>query len=288
MVDPVVARKTWRTLEPVHGVVYFAPEPAEEYERAGLAPGRMGYFASRAAPMGTPPAETVIATFFNFNPALVRDVIPAAWALADPARIVEARMTGIDRTLRRILGDAVASPDVAAAAELARAAAETACERLDGRPLFAGHAALPWPDDAHLVLWHAQTLLREFRGDGHIAALADARASRGSRRSSPTPRTVTSRPRCCGRPGRGRPTTGSPQSRGSGAAALVDADGAFTEEGRALRQSVEDLTDTLAAPAYTGLGDDGCAELRRLVRDISKQIVAAGDFGVAAFRAAAE
>ena len=75
VVDPVVARKTWRTLEPVHGVVYFAPEPAEEYERAGLAPGRMGYFASRAAPMGTPPAETVIATFFNFNPAVIREVV---------------------------------------------------------------------------------------------------------------------------------------------------------------------------------------------------------------------
>ena len=44
----------------------------------------------------------------------------------------------------------------------------------------------------------------------------------------------------------------------------------------------------LAAPACARLGDDGCAELRRLVRDTSKQIVAAGDFGVAALRAAAE
>jgi hypothetical protein len=287
VVDPVVARKTWRTLEPVHGVVYFAPEPAEEYERAGLAPGRMGYFASRAAPMGTPPAETVIAAFFNFNPALVRDVIPAAWALADPARIVEARLTGIDRTLRRILGDAVASPGVAAAAELARAAAETACEQLDGRPLFAGHAALPWPDDAHLVLWHAQTLLREFRGDGHIAALVthgfsgiEALVTHAA--NGDVPADVLRATRAWSADDWVAAVEGL-RSRG-----LVDAEGAFTDAGRTLRQSVEDLTDTLAAPAYMGLGDDGCAELRRLVRDISKQIVAAGDFGVAALRAAAE
>jgi hypothetical protein len=287
VVEPVVARKTWRTLEPVHGVVYFAPEPAEEYERAGLAPGRMGYFASRAAPMGTPPAETVIAAFFNFNPALVRDVIPAAWALADPARIIEARMTGIDRTLRRILGDAVASPDVAAAAELARAAAETACERLEGRPLFAGHAALSWPHDPHLVLWHAQTLLREFRGDGHVAALVthdlsgiEALVTHAA--NGDVPADVLRATRAWSADDWAAAVDGL-RSRD-----VVDAEGALTEAGRALRQSIEDLTDRLAAPAYARLGDDGCAELRRLVRDTSKQIVAAGDFGVAALRAAAE
>ena len=36
---------------------------------------------------------------------------------------------------------------------------------------LAGHASLPWPDDPLLQLWHAQTLLREFRGDIHIAAM---------------------------------------------------------------------------------------------------------------------
>jgi hypothetical protein len=287
VVEPVVARKTWRTLEPVHGVVYFAPEPAEEYERAGLAPGRMGYFASRAAPMGTPPAETVIAAFFNFNPTLVRGVIPAAWTLADPARITEARFTGIDRTLRRILGDSVASPDLARAAGLARVAAETACERPEGRPLFAGHAALAWPDDPHLVLWHAQTLLREFRGDGHVAALVthelsgiEALVTHAA--NGDLPAEVLRATRAWPADDWAAAVDGL---RGRG---IVDADGAFTDAGRALRQTIEDLTDTLAAPAYASLGDDGCAELRELVRDISKQIVAAGDFGVAALRAAAE
>ena len=57
-------------------------------------------------------------------------------------------------------------------AELVRAAA-AACAP-EGRPLYAGNADLGWPDAPHLVMWHALTLLREHRGDGHIAALAVA------------------------------------------------------------------------------------------------------------------
>src|SRR5438067_1460069 len=67
--DPVVARKMWRTLEPVHGIVYFAPDAGARYRAIGL-PEHMHYFAPRAAAMGPVPAEVVIATFFNFHPAL--------------------------------------------------------------------------------------------------------------------------------------------------------------------------------------------------------------------------
>ena len=121
--------------------------------------------------MGAVGADTVIATFFNFNPALVRDAIPEAWDMASPAAVLEARVAAADAALRRMLGDAVGSPEMQRAAGLARRAAEQAAIRYEGRPLFAAHAGLPWPEAPHLVLWHAQTLLREFRGDGHIAAL---------------------------------------------------------------------------------------------------------------------
>ena len=57
------------------------------------------------------------------------------------------------------------------AAELARAAAEEASRRIEGRPLAAAHADVAWPAEPHLVLWHAQSILREYRGDGHIALL---------------------------------------------------------------------------------------------------------------------
>src|SRR5205823_1610417 len=71
---------------------------------------------------------------------------------------------------RRLLGDEVVeSKDVARAAELVRTATE-GCTT-PGRPLYAGHATLPWPAEPHLVLWHAISLIREFRGDGHIACL---------------------------------------------------------------------------------------------------------------------
>src|SRR4051812_38467358 len=146
MIDPVVARKTWRTLEPIHGFVYFSPDAEPAYVAAGLKPGRMGYFASRSAPMGAVAAEVVIATFFNFHHGLVRSVIPEAWALSTPAAVLDARLQIADIGLRRMLGDGIASAELAEAATLARTAAEVACERPEGRPLFAGHVSLQWPD----------------------------------------------------------------------------------------------------------------------------------------------
>src|SRR6266545_3213736 len=108
MLAPVVARKTWRTLEPIHGMIYFAPEGRERYASIGLEGGRMGYFASRAAALGPVPAEAVIASFYNFNPALVRHSIPAAWALAPPERVLDARFEAADLALRRAFGEAMA------------------------------------------------------------------------------------------------------------------------------------------------------------------------------------
>ena len=169
--DPVIARKTFRTLEPLHGFVYFSPDAEPEYVAVGLKPGRMGYFASRSAPMGAVAAEVVIATFFNFHPALVRRSIPAAWELASPAAILAARVRGADAGLRALLGPRLDEPGVAEVAELARRAAD-AC-RPEGRPLAAGHLALEWPTEPHLVLWHAISILREYRGDGHAVALTD-------------------------------------------------------------------------------------------------------------------
>src|SRR5437588_5612316 len=118
-VDPVVARKTWRTLEPLHGLIYFAPEAADRYAALGIE-GRAGYFASRAAAMGPVSAEVVIATFFNFNPELVRAAIPDAWQATTSDKILSARLEVADAALRRILGSAVGEPEMARAAALAR------------------------------------------------------------------------------------------------------------------------------------------------------------------------
>ncbi len=270
-----MARKMWRTLEPYHGLVYFAPEADQEYAALGIV-GRDGYFASRAAALGAVPAEVVTACFFNFSPVLVRHAIPRSWQAATPARVVEARLRAVDGALRRALGGEVARPEVARAADLARLAAD-AC-RPDGRALFAAHASLPWPTGPHLVLWHAITLLREFRGDGHLVALLDAgldgiAALVIHAASGEVPRRVLQSTR--GWTDDEWDAASSALARGG----LVTADGQLTPEGAVLRARIEDRTDSLAMAPWRALGEAGCDELRALVRPWSRAIVGQGTFG---------
>jgi hypothetical protein len=102
----LLARKTWRTVEPLHGMIYFVPEAAQAYSDLGIE-GTNGYFASRAAPMGAVSAEVVISTFFNFNPELIYAAIPGAWEIAAPDALVAARFRAVDGAFRRLLGDDV-------------------------------------------------------------------------------------------------------------------------------------------------------------------------------------
>ena len=273
--DSLMARKMWRTLEPYHGMIYFAPEAAAAYEAIGVT-GLQGYFASRAAPMGAVPGEVVVATFFNFNPEVVHAAIPAAWAAATPAQLAAARLAGADAALRRALGSLLDDASVGRAAALARTAAD-ACTAA-GRPLYAGHASLPWPAPSHLALWHAISLLREFRGDGHIACLLEAGldgidALVIHAASGEVPRSALQSSRHWD-DAAWDASVARLHDRG-----LVDRDGAFTEAGASLRQHVEDHTDALALAPWAALGEDGCDELRSLVRPLSKTIVAGGTFG---------
>ena len=274
--DPMIARRTWRTVEPIHGMIYFSREAHDELAALGLV-DRMGYFASRAAPMGPVPAEVVIATFYNFRPALVRDSIPAAWERATPGEILDARLRGADAALRRSLGDALGSPELAEVAVLARRAAEAACHHPEGRPLFAGHASLPWPDEPHLVLWHAQSLLREFRGDGHIAALVAAGLS--GLEAAITHVATGDVPGAVLMSTRAWPDdewrAGIDGLRARGLLAPGDAL-TLTDLGMTQRQWVEDATDAAAVVAYAALGDEGCARLRALARPYSAAIVDGG------------
>jgi len=272
--DPLTARKTWRTLEPVHGAIYFAPETVEEYGAIGLDARMSGYFASRSAPMGAVPADVVIATFFNFDHDLVRRAMDGVWDRVTPEAVLDARLRVADRMIRRLAADTFDGPEIAEAAELARAAALAACERPEGRPLFAGHAALPWPDEPHLVLWHAQALLREFRGDGHIAALVleglngcEALVTHGAAGEVPSETLQSTRQRT---DADWQAAIDRLQSIG-----WLDDDGRFTELGRERRAWIEQRTDELAAAPYDAIGADGCERLRALVRPTSRAMSAA-------------
>jgi hypothetical protein len=270
-VDPVIARKLARTVNPYPSIILLAPEAATASKAAGLPRGPMGYFAGRAAPMGAVSAEVVIATFYTFQPALVRSCIPAAWSFTTPEVLLEHRLAGTDAALRRVLGDEVVTgPQVAEAAELARAAAE-ACQP-EGRALFAGHASLPWPDEPHLNLWHSLTLLREHRGDGHLMALQIAGYSGceallmhvavgGVPRAFVGTRAWT--------PEQWAAAADSLRSRG-----LIDADEVATEAGRAHREAVEEQTDLLSVQPLEVIGADGALRLRELVKPMSVTIAA--------------
>jgi hypothetical protein len=272
--DPTIARKTWRTLEPIHGAIYFASEARHEYRTIGLDDRMTGYFASRSAPMGAVSAEVVIATFYNFDPDLVRLSMHGVWDRVTPEQVLAARLRGADRMIRAHAGAFVDTPELAEAADLARHAAMAACARPEGRPLFAGHASLPWPHEPHLILWHAQSLLREYRGDGHIVALAvedldgcEALVTHAAAGDVSADILKATRQR-----------TGDDwlaaeerlRERG-----WLDPDLALTDLGRERRDWIETRTDELAAGPYDAIGIDGCARLRELCRPFSKAMMAA-------------
>ena len=278
-VTPALAREAWRLAEPLHAMIYFAPEVRERFAALGV-PASADYFASRGAALGPVGPTPVVATFYNFNPALVARALPAAWEIVTPAAALAARLDAADAALTRGLGDAVGSPEVAEAAELARRAAESAGTYASGRALFAAHATLDWPRAPHLVLWHAQTLLREFRGDGHLAALLVAG--------------VSGLQSIILHAASGKVDAGFLRaSRGWSAEQWADeadvlrkrgllAGDELSEQGRSLRDGMEADTDRLAAPAYQVLGADGAARLAELARPLSRTLVKAGFLSAAA------
>ncbi|HEY0495092.1 MAG TPA: hypothetical protein VGD48_05065 [Kutzneria sp.] len=271
-----LGRKAWQAIEPLHGFIYFVPEAQERFAALGLSAGA-GYFASRSAAFGAASAETVIATFYNFNPSFVRHSMAGVWEKVAPEQVLTARLEAADAALRRGLGDLIDTEALAEAAALTRTAAEAACERLEGRPLFAAHAALPWPTEPHLQLFHAQTLLREFRGDGHIAALLTAEltgleALVVHAATGYLPAKVLRNSR-----------KWSEEQWAEAVAVLQERkilepgeELALTEEGRTMRQRVEDLTDRLAEPAYAALGEAGTDRLAEVGKPLSDAVIEAG------------
>ncbi|MGI8709666.1 MAG: SCO6745 family protein [Acidimicrobiales bacterium] len=270
MVDITAAAKLAGRLEPCHAFIYFAPEAGMNYHELGLS-GASGYFVSRSAAMGEVTPEVVIATFFNFKPSLVRDAMADAWTTTTPAAVGAARLDAADKALRRMLGEDIDDPDLATAAELARKAAETADPV--GRPLFAGHAGLEWPEEPHMVFFHAVTLLREHRGDAHIAALVlhglDAVEALLTHAASGTLRLPI---------GLLQATRGwSDEEWAAGEQRLRDrgvltGDGSFTTEGKALRDRIEEATTASSLQPLEVLGDDGVAQLSELASPFSRTI----------------
>ncbi|MGY0233264.1 SCO6745 family protein [Longispora urticae] len=274
----MIARRLWTLFEPLHAVTYFAPECRAAFEEAGLRGFWRGYFGGRAAPLGPVGAAPVTALFFGFAPRMVERALPAVWELAGPEEALRARAAGARAALARLFGSVGTGPgDLADPAGVSRAVAEAAgllrraAEAVDtsGRPLAAANAALAWPTDRIDVVWHAATVLREHRGDGHVAALVvaglDGCESLAWRAALDNDRTVL-------QPARGW----SDEEWGRAEERLrekgwVDADGKPTEFGEAAFAQVEARTDVIAEDVWRGV------DVARLVEVLEPLARAAAD-----------
>ncbi|KAA5831974.1 hypothetical protein F1721_19385 [Saccharopolyspora hirsuta] len=268
-----IARRAKSALEVIHSMIYFAPEAADGFAELGLERGRMSYYAGRSAAMGPVGAGAVAATFYNFNPESVAKHIPRAWSIASPSAVLDARLRAADAALRRMLGE-VDSPAIAEAAELAREASR-AC-RPEGKPLYAAHADLDWPDEPHLQLWHATTLLREFRGDAHIAALQRAELNGVQAlvlHSSTGEGFKPSAARELREWSESQWAEAEQELRERG---LIGDDGGTSQAGLALREEIEAETDAMSMAPWRALGESKVEALIDRGRELTRVLLKAG------------
>jgi hypothetical protein len=270
--EPGLARRFFDRFEPVHAVTYFAPEARAALDALGYRGFWMGYFAARSAPLGMVPREVVTAIFYNFAPGRVAKALPTAWQIAGPEAALRARQDSAVAALRRYgVGE---GENISVAAELAGKAARQA--PLCGRPLFAANLALPWPDDPLTALWHATTLLREQRGDAHVAVLTAAGIS--GRESNVlhsaagrVPREYMARARDYDE------TEWRHHEQRLAERGLLNDDGSLTVAGRELKDRIESDTDAIAVSALDALSDDEVETLFQALTPITRAVIAGGD-----------
>lgn len=269
---PELARRFYDRFEPVHAVTYFAPEARAALDGLGYRGFWMGYFAARSAPLGIASAELVTAIFHNFAAQRVAKALPAAWQIAGPDAALRVRRDSAVAALRRY--GLQEDENVSVAAELAGKAARQA--GVDGRPLFAANRALPWPDNPLAALWHATTLLREHRGDGHVAVLTAAGISGREcnvlhAAADRVPRDYIARTRDYDE------TEWRHHEQRLAERGLLNEDGSLTAAGAELKDHVESSTDALGLSALDALSDDEVEALFGALTPITRAVVEAGD-----------
>ncbi len=266
-----MARRMFELVEPIGVIPYAADDPNEAMFALGFTNYWDTYFAGRAAPLGHVSAEVVDALFYNFAPGEVARHIPRVWETTTPEAAIAARQKGCVNALRRILADHVDSPECVRATDLLLEAALNA--PYEGRPMYAALRALPVPDDRVARLFHAASMLREHRGDGHIAALMIEGVGRlechvlyalGMPMPSEKFGRIHHLPKA-----QIDAVIGAMRERG-----LIGDDGWLSESGRAVHQRVEDLTDDLAARPYEGLSPDDLDELMTALEPLAQLLLA--------------
>lgn len=257
-------RALHRVGEAVHAILYFSGEVQARWNALDLQPRSEGYVVGRAAPLGPVGPEVAAATFFNFNPALFHRFLPAAWDKASPTTALSERAAGLQETFERVGAPAA---DLDELVDLLDRSADGMTWH--GRPLAAGNAGVAAPEQPFARAWQSLAVLREHRGDGHVAALLGAQLDpvealvvmagwqdQLSRRFLQGSRMWDD----------DAWQAGVDRLRGRG---LVDEDGQLTDDGAALRDRVEHHTDLLAAEPYQRLGAAGCRRLFALLHPLA-------------------
>ncbi|MFP5347026.1 MAG: SCO6745 family protein [Actinomycetes bacterium] len=267
-----LARRMFELVEPIGVIPYSADEPNEAMFALGFTNYWDTYFAGRAAPLGScVPAAVVHALFYNFAPGEVARHIPRVWSTTTPEAAIAARQEGCVKALRRLLGDLVDTPGFARAVELLTKAATSA--PLEGRPLYAALRTLPLPEQPVARLFHAASLLREHRGDGHISALmaegiggleAHVLLALDMGISAPAFGRLHHLPSA-------QLTDLIDKMKDRG---LVKDEATFTPAGRQVKNRVEALTDELAVAPYEVLEPGELDELMAALEPLAQKLIA--------------
>lgn len=269
-----VARRLFELTEPISLVSFFSAEPNEAMAELGFDGYWDGYFAGRSAPLGRVPAEVVHAAFYSFAEGEVARHIPKVWETTTPEAAHAARQRGCVAALRVILGDLVEAPGLPRAADLLATAATGAPTH--GRVMYAALRSLPVPEEPVARLWHAANMLREHRGDGHIAALLSERIG-GIEAHVLSALDMGIHPaETFGRIHHLPMAHLAAVMAGLRERGLVDATGRFTHEGRAVKDRIEALTDALAAAPYEVLEPDELEALIEALEPLAARLEAVG------------
>lgn len=282
-------RTATKRLDTLHASSYFSPIMSASYEQAGL-PRVAQYFAARASVLGAASAELVAATFFSFNPELIAKIVPACWDSASPEQIHAARLRGV-RSLMDSLSasfddeDQASSLNDAATRLRENLAPVISSQDFSGRSLYAAHRSALDSEMSQTErreplfdLWVTTTLIREFRGDGHIAALVShgLQGLEASVLDCATGRAW--------RPSAARRSRGWSEEAWRATAANLAAQGLLSDEsdiasltvaGEDLKEAIEATTDLSVAAAWSQIDDDALAEVREDAKLIASAVAAA-------------
>ncbi|MDT3395114.1 hypothetical protein RKE29_00315 [Streptomyces sp. B1866] len=265
------ARALWQRTEPLHAVVYFAERCVGLGRAMGLKGFWMGYFAVRTAPLGAVGPGAATAVLGVFAPGMVARALPASWEVVSPAEVLDHRARAAAASLRELDPEL----DARAAALAGPLAAMVERAPLVGRPLFAANREVCDRADPVERLWQLTTALREFRGDAHVAVLADHGLD-----ACEALVLAAADGRVPG--GWMREARGFTEEEWAAAAdrlrsrGLVDAAGTATAHGREERQRIEDATDRLAAPLLRPLSEADADALLAALLPTVERVTASG------------